>query len=211
MPSITKQVTVGDTKRHIPAMFIRGAQIDEETFKAYVSFSPMQERGNDAPTNLSSIMPCTREAYRRISKGIGSLTKSLRNGLVGLSRYNYVMVVDKVAVEGADAATEEQVTHVHAYPNQNYVSADFTEELRVPIDANEAVVQLHSSGDIDIMAFPADFYSSIRRFIAEFEKMDSVDEMTTFTFSTHEGKVSARVILMHGNMVRLSLDVVRNS
>lgn len=211
MPKITKQITTGDTKRHIPAMFIRGAQLDEETMKSYVAFSPMNEIGNDAPTNVSTTMPCTREAYRRIAKGIGSMMKSLRSGLIGLSRYNFVIVADKATEDEEGKPTESTVTHVHAYPNQNYVGADFSEELRYPIENNEAVVQIHSSGDIDVMAFPADFYTSIRRFIAELEKLDSADEMTTFTFNTHEGKVAARVILMNGNIIRFSLDVVRNN
>lgn len=207
MATLTKEITTGDTKRHIPAMFIRGAQIDEETLKAYIAFSPMNEIGNDAPTNLSMTMPCTKEAYRRVAKGIGSMARSLRSGLVGLSRYNFVVVANN-----PDSGTDESVvTHVHAYPNQNYVSADFTEELKFPVGENEAIVQIHSSGNIDVMAFPAVFYTSIRRFITELEKLDKVDDMSAFTFKTHEGTVEAKVILMNGNMVRFDLEVARSA
>lgn len=209
MATLTKEVTTGANKRHTPAMFIRGAQIDEETLKAYVAFSPMNETGNDAPTNFSSTLPCTKNAYRRISKGIGSVSRSLRNGLIGLSRYNFVVVTDAAGTDDAGNKTEECVTHVHAYPNQNYVSADATEELRYPVGDNEAIVQVHSSGDIDIMAFPAEFYTSIRRFITELEKLDTIDDMTEITFSTHEGKVNARIIVMNGNTLRFDLTVAR--
>lgn len=206
MATVPKQVTTGDTKRHIPAMFIRGAQIDEESSTAYVAFSPMTGTGNDAPVNTSTTLPCTREAYRRIAKGVGSLMRSLRSGLVGLSRFNYVVVTDNKKLEDSDE-TREVVTHVHAYPNQNYMTADFSSELRFPVDENEAIVQLHASGDIDVMAFPGVFYLSTRRFITELEKLDQVDDMTSFSFKTQEGTVNARVMLINGNMVRFSLDL----
>lgn len=207
MATIPKEITAGKDKHHIPAMLIRGAQINEETMTAYVSFAPMAATGNDAPTNLSTTLACTREAYRRISKGIGSLLRPLRNGLIGLSRFNYIMVTEEVVAENGEK--QQTVTHVHAHPNQNYVSADFTEELRFPVDSNEAIVQLHKSGDIDVMAFPSEFYLSIRRFIGELEKLDKVDEDTTVTFKTQGGDVEARIIMINGNMVRFSLDVSR--
>lgn len=210
MATLTKEITTGDTKRHIPSMFIRGAQIDEENFKSYVAFSLMNERGNDASANLSMTLPCTKEAYRRVAKGIGSMARSLRNGLVGLSRYNFVVVTDTPVADGSND-DQAVITHVHAYPNQNYVSADFTEELKFPVDENEAIVQIHSSGNIDVMAFPAAFYTSTRRFITELEKLDSVDDMTSFTFKTSEGTVESKVILMNGNMVRFNLEVVRSA
>ena len=209
MATVPKQVTTGDNKRHIPAMFIRGAQIDEESSTAYVAFSPMTGTGNDSPVNTSSTLPCTLEAYRRIKKGIGSLTRALRSGLVGLSRFNFVIVTENKQLEDSKEA-KEVVTHVHAYPNQNYMTADFSEELKQPVDENEAIVQLHESGDIDIMAFPDVFYMSTRRFITELEKLDHVDNMTEFSFTTQEGKVKARVMLINGNQVRFSLDVERS-
>lgn len=207
--SIEKKVTWGEKYNHYLTTNIVGCQIQtapnpELPGKAYIRFSDqhslLQDRdGLPATTHLLRITP---EAYKRVTKGCASSSsKALRNKLIGQARYNFIMVTEKMKNEAGKE--EEVVCNVHAYPNSNYREADFSDR-RHPLEDEDALVQLHENGNIDVLVFPNQFSFGLQTFIDELQKMAKLDTTTEFTFPGPDGKVRAAVNYIYGNTVTIS-------
>ncbi len=205
--TIERKVTWGSDFKHHLTTNIIGAQVQpdpnpEFPGKAYVRFSDQANFMNEQSLSTTTLMRVTPEAYKRIAKGSSSVSKALRNKLIGQSRYNFIIVSQKMKNE---AGKEEDVAvNVHAYPNRNYRESDFAAELRRPLEPEDAFIQLHPNGDIDILAFPAQFSIGLQKFIEELEKLDKVDSQTEIKFPGQEGTVTASVIAMYGSTITLS-------
>lgn len=206
MAKVEKKVTVGDNLRHRQAMFIGGSQVSVNIpGTGYIMFAPMSgiEAGREDPAESSITMKASPEAFSRVLEGGGSVSPILQQGLRGLPRTNFVMVSSYDPEN--DTIDNEKLEYIHTFPNLLYSSADIGTEFNIPVRPNEAVVQLLPSGNIDVMIFPSDFYRNIIQFIDTLEKMDSVDENTSFKFSGPAGEVSARVTFMYGNRITMTL------
>ena len=202
-----KAITHGKGFTHTHAMLIQAAGVVGDA--ANVLASTMEDNGLDRPTGRSVSMEATSEAYVRIKKGVGSIHPAFRHGLVGLSRHNFVIVSKPAssAAKGAkknsaeDKSDKQIITNVHAYPNRNYVAADMSAELSMPVGAEEAIVQIYKNGDIDVLAFPARFYRSLTSFISALEKLSTVDESTEFSIGSGKSKINVRASMVFGNRI----------
>lgn len=202
--AINKTVTTGKGLRHLAASYIRGAQVDEESHQGYIAVSTMNMRSKDKPTARQSLLRVTPAVYKRVANGYASVLKELQPGLVGRMRYNFILVTEKDKDGNKD---NEVVKNIHLYPNSNTIASDATIALKIPVDENNAVVQLFPSGDIDVLAFPAILYPNIRDFITKLEELDSVDETTEFTFKSHRGDIDVSTSLIYGNRVTFMLRI----
>lgn len=123
------------------------------------------------PNNYADVpLVLTRNAYNRIKRGGGSRHKLLRKGLRANPRFSFI-----VCTEGT--GDNERVTNIHAYPTIDYAQADMEEELKMNLNPEDAVVQIHpDTGDIDILAFPFVFYTShLQAFIKWLENETRID------------------------------------
>lgn len=207
---ITRKVTRGDGYNHYLSTNIVGCQVQtdpkpELPGKAYIRFSDqhtlLQDRdGLPATTHLFRITP---EAYKRVTKGCASSSsKMLRNKLIGQPRYNFIMVTEKMKNEAGKE--EEVVCNVHAYPNSNFRDADFTSDRRHPLDEEDALVQFHENGNIDVLAFPNQFSIGLQEFINTLETKDKIGTDLEFTIPGADGKVRVAVNYIYGTTVTFS-------
>lgn len=178
--SITKKDT--SSLKHVATNLIKGAELPEDSSVPLVLFSA--SRGKEDSTEV--VLPITIEAYARVSRGAGSRCRALRNGLVGLSRFKYIALVqmpaDKKSKGDDNGPKKPIVTGFHCYPDGNYIESDFSHELGRPVPDDAAIVQVHpDSGEIDIAAFPAVLKKDMESFIKTLEKMTEIDNSTTFT------------------------------
>ena len=202
--AIIRKVTWGDNFKHHLTTNIIGAQVQtdpkpELPGKAYIRFSNQSDFLNEGSLSTTTLMRTSPEVYKRITKGCASVSKTLRHKLIGQARYNFIIVSQSMKNENGQ--DEDVAVNIHAYPNQNYRSADFSQELRRPLDEEDAFIQFHENGNIDIMAFPQQFQIGLQQFITELEKLQTIDTTTEITFPGSEGKVRASVVSIYGNSV----------
>lgn len=178
--AINKKVT--SELRHVNTRLIKYAELPEDSTTPLVLF--VQRRGEEGSDEV--ILPATPEMFAKIKQGAGSSHPMLSNGLIGQSRFEFIMCLGKKEKEITRNGEKKTITvpvieGVHCYPNSNYIEADFSVELRRPVQENAAVVQIEpETGCIDVVAFPATFRKSMQRFIKELEKIDSIDTLTRF-------------------------------
>lgn len=205
--TIERKVTWGPEFKHHLTTNIIGAQVQPDPKPdypgtAYIRFSDQDSFMSEQSRSTTTLMRVTPEAYKRVAKGGASVSKTLRNKLIGQSRYNFIIVSKKMKNESGKE--EDVATNVHAYPNRNYREADFSAELRRPLEPEDAFVQLHANGDIDILAFPAQFSMGLQQFITELEKLATVGTQTEVKFQGQDGTVTASVVNMYGNTITFS-------
>lgn len=209
---ITRKVTWGDKYKHYLTTNIIGCQVltqprPDLPGKAYIRFSTQlnitQDReGLPAEHPLKRITP---EAYKRIAKGCPtSSSKKLKHKLVGQSRYNFILVAEKMKNE--EGKEEEVICNVHSYPNSTTRDSNYNEtDRRFPLDEDSALVQFYEDGNIDICAYPNQFSFSLQAFINELEKLEKVGSKTTFTIPGPDSTVRVSVTSIYGDTFIMSL------
>lgn len=161
MANITRPNT---TKyKHVHSTGIKAYQHHEDSGITYMSC--IVEQGKDSYGE--AIYPMNKQMTRRLLTGAGAQHKDMQHGLRALPHFELVLLVD---AKEKDGKTVNTAVGAHVYPTWNYASADATTELEMPVASNAAIVQLHDSGEIDVLAFPSEFYNSIKSFITSLEK-----------------------------------------
>ena len=195
MSTVTKQATIGDGLTHTHSSFIAGAQVDpNDPTTAYVEFSTITGFGSAKSNGTSRLLRADKGAYRRITTGGGSQLEAFRAGLKGASRYNFIIVT-------SGKGKDEMVVNVHAYPHPNYIECDLSEQLHFNVAPTDAVVQLHSNGDIDVMAFPVRMYRRLGEFIAELEKRTKIKDDDVIKVGSGSSAYTATVQNIVGSRV----------
>lgn len=186
--------------KHLDVSLVRSVERDDVAgSKPYVLFS-VSSGGN----TREELMDMTKEAFARAKKGTGCRSKELRNGLCGVSRFEFVAFYSEPDKEAGE--TRPVAQGIHCVPNDNYLEADFAVELRnADIERDNAVVDIHpTTGEIDIVAFPFVFRKQKYRFLQHLEDLDSIDEFTSFRLGDLEYDVQdtsgSRVIFICRNM-----------
>lgn len=169
MATISKKKT--DKLTHVDARTIKSIGIRSEDATPVVSFT---QQG----VGIEKTLPMTKEAWQRAANGTGATVEALRNGLNGAGRYRFRILVDKL---GKDKTPT--VVGIHCIPDENYIQCDFATTLHRPMIARtDAVVKIHpGTGELDIVAFPSNLHKNVNSFVAALEKLDTVDESTSFT------------------------------
>lgn len=196
---ITRKVTSGEKYKHILTTNIVGAQViadprPELPGKAYIRFSDqysiLEDARNLPPTQQTKRV--TPDVYKRVTKGNQRcFSKEQRGKLVGLHRYNFIMVTEKMTNEAGE--DEDVICNIHVYPNSNQRTADLQRVLQIPLDPEDAVVQFHSDGNLDICVFPDQFSFGLQTFFNELEKLGTINDETEIEFPGPDGKVRAVV------------------
>ena len=131
----------------------------------------------DASRDTERNMPCTKEAFERIKYGKRSKNANLKKGMVKASaRFIFLMLVEK-------HGKEDRVAGVHCIPNRNYAAADFAVELKNPaITKKSIVVDVHpDTGELDIVAAPAEYWNVLAPFIKKLEEMETIDHYVSMS------------------------------
>lgn len=169
MATISKKKT--DKLGHTDARTIKGIGIRAEDATPVISFT---QQG----VGIEKLLPMTKEAWQRAANGVGATLEALRNGLTGAARYRFQILTDKI---GKDKV--QTVVGIHCIPDDTYIQCDFAATLHRPMIARtDAVVKIHpSTGEIDVIAFPDKLHKNVNSFIAALEKLEVLDETTSFT------------------------------
>lgn len=169
MATISKKKT--DKLGHMDARTIKGIGIHAEDATPVISFT---QQG----VGIEKSLPMTKEAWQRAANGAGATLDALRYGLNGASRYRFQILTDKI---GKDKVTT--VVGIHCIPDETFIQCDFATTLRRPmISREDAVVKIHpATGEIDVIAFPDKLHKNVNSFLAALEKLDTLDESTSFT------------------------------
>lgn len=183
--------------KHISSSLVKGAEIPEDSTVPLVLFS--LSRGKE--DSSEAVMPVTKEAFARIKYGAGSTHKALRHGLLGRARFRFILMTDNRENQEAKGAKVTTVVGVHCCPTDNYLDANFEDELHRSLPEDAAVVGIHGeTGELDVVAFPPAFKKSLDKFISELEKLTKVDNYTKFT----AGGVTFTVSSVNDNEVTFS-------
>lgn len=177
MTSITRTNT--ESLKHIMSSGIKSYQYDEEQDTTYMSCIVTQ----GANSYGEAIYPMTKQMTKRLLTGGGAQHKDMQHGLRALSHFELIILVDSIEKDGK---TTDTAAGVHTYPTANYAAADASIELEMPVASNAAVVQMHKSGEMDIMAFPFEFYNSIRPFIKALEAKTKIELGDSFKVGSIE-------------------------
>lgn len=184
--------------RHIASSIIKGAELPDESTTPMVLFS--MSRGKEDSSEV--VLPTTREAFARIKYGAGATHKALRHGLLGKARFRFIVMIDHIdnkSVKGA--GKEPTVVGIHCCPNDNYLDANFEDELHRSLPEDAAVVCIHpETGELDVTAFPPSFKRYLDKFIGELEKLESIDTYTKVS----TGNVNFTVSSISDNEVTFS-------
>lgn len=157
--------------KHRESQLIKALQLPQGYNNPIISFAQTSPSGGQA----EQVLPIAPDAWARAAKGAGTLHKFLRNGLVGVSRFSFVILTEDKEDTG------ETVVGVHCIPVRNYLGADYSLDVGHPVTRESAVVQIHEkTGEIDIVAFPAEFGRAINDFLKKLESLDTIDSFTEF-------------------------------
>lgn len=169
MATISKKRT--DKLKHTDARTIKGIGIHNEDATPMISFT---QQG----VGIEKALPMTKEAWQRAANGAGATIDALRNGLNGAARYRFQILTEELGKNKV-----QTVVGIHCIPDENYIQCDFATTLRRPmISREDAVVKIHpATGEIDVIAFPDKLHKSVNSFIAALEKIETLNESTSFT------------------------------
>lgn len=172
-------ITKKDTSKlkHIDSPLIKGAELPEDSSVPLVLFTA--SKGTDS---TEIVLPMTQEAFARATVGAGTTHPTLSHGIVGASRFRFVVLVEQKESKTKDGGkvTMPKVVGIHCYPMDNYLDANFEGELNRKLSEDAAVVYVHEdTGELDLVAYPATLKSSMRAFVTELEKLTSIDSSTT--------------------------------
>lgn len=154
--------------KHVMSSGIKAYQHDEDKEVTYMSCIVSQ----GANSYGEAVYPMSKQMTKRLLTGGGAQHKDMQHGLRALPHFELILLIDDKEQDGVKTPV---AVGVHTYPTANYASADASIELEMPVASNAAVVQMHASGEIDVMAFPFEFYNSIRSFIQALEKKTSLE------------------------------------
>lgn len=186
MAGITKKATAALGHRESP--LIKVLQIPQGYNNPVISFSQTSAAGGQSEQRL----PITPKAWARASKGAGTIHPFLRGGLIGVSRFSFIILTEDMEDTG------ETVVGIHCLPVRNYLGADFSIDLGRPVSKESAVVQIHDeTGEMDVVAFPIEFARSISGFLKHLEGLETIDNYTEFTLDN----VQFSVMSIYGNEV----------
>ena len=187
MATITRKTT--DKHVHIFTTGIKAYQTKSDAKNAIFSCirtsSPMSTDGTEAVYDASPNM------LRRLMHGNGAIHKEMQHGLKALPHFNCQLLVEK--------ENPNMVVGVHMIPNSNYAMADMSQELEMPVPSEAAIVQLHESGEIDILAFPHNLYRHIYTFLQALEGKDKLSTGDQFTV----GQTTCIVSQVVGDLVTI--------
>lgn len=184
--AINKKATAG--LGHRESSLIKVLQLPKGYNNPVISFAQTSASGGQSEQRL----PITLKAWARASKGAGTIHPSLRSGLVGVSRFSFVILTEDMEETG------ETVVGVHCIPVRNYLGADFSIELGRPVAKESAIVQIHDeTGEIDVVAFPVEFARTLNGFLKHLEGLTTIDNYTEFTLDN----VQFSVMALYGNEV----------
>lgn len=189
---------------HMRSSILKGAEIPEDSSTPLLLFSA--SRGKEDSTEV--VLPMTIEAFARVSRGAGTYIKELRKGLLGNGRFSFVILIERNESEkdskGKAKKGIPKVVGIHCVPVDNYLDADFQEELRMTLDEDAAVVYFRpTTGEMDVAVFPASIKKNLPRFVSELEKLTSLDQSTEFK----AGDIIYSVSSISGNMAVFSCHV----
>lgn len=156
--------TKTDDKVHLYASSIKAYQVNKSTDKAVFSCVLTSQSGADGEEKVYTATP---NMLRRLMTGNGAIHKDMQHGIKALPHFYCVLLTSKekpTLVEG-----------VHMIPTENYNAADASIELEMPVASDAAIVQVHASGELDILAFPHPMYTSLHSFVTLMEKQDKFE------------------------------------
>lgn len=165
--AITKKNT-GSMDR-VQARAIKSANLIDQVVP-YVAFV-------DAARDTERNMPCTKEVFERIKYGKRCKNANFKKGMIKASaRFIFLLLVEK-------QGKEDRIVGVHCIPNRNYAAADFAVELKNPaVTKKSIVVDVHSdTGELDIVAAPAEYWNALAPFIKQLEALNTIDHYTSIS------------------------------
>lgn len=154
--------------KHVMSSGIKAYQHDEEHETTFMSCIVAQGSNSYG----EAVYPMNKRMTKRLLTGGGAQHKDMQHGLRALPHFELIILLED---KDKDGKSTETAVGVHTYPTANYAAADASIELEMPVASNSAVVQMHDTGEIDVMAFPFEFYNNIKAFIKALEKKTTLD------------------------------------
>lgn len=167
MQELKKEITT--QFKHIPSTGIKACQVFPNKNKVYASCMTKIKGGA-----MDGVYPVTPEMAKRIMKNSGSMHPQLKRGLTKTSRFEFILLVNE---KGELAGT-------HLYPTKVYNEADSSTTINMNLDENEAVVQLHPNGEIEVFVMPLKLWSDTTNLIKQLEKVATIQLGDTFKTGT---------------------------
>lgn len=190
MTSITRENTTAF--KHVMSSGIKSYQHDDDKDITFMSCIIAQGSNSYG----EAIYPMNQRMTKRLLMGGGAQHKDMQHGLRALPHFELILLVES---DKKDGKTVDTVVGTHTYPTANYAAADASIELEMPVASNAAIVQMHSTGEIDVMAFPFEFYNNIKPFIQALEGKTTVEVGDTI----YVGNINFTVHRIIGDIVTL--------
>lgn len=199
MATIKKKKT--DMLTKISAALIKNVDMPDEVDTPLVLFTTKRGDGDYAEAT-ERLLPMTKEAFRRAKFGAGCRARDFKHGLAGVFRYSFIVMVAPVSFGSGDSkTTKPTVVGIHSMPLKYYLDADMGELLKMELDENSAVVDVHpETGELDVLCFPGALFGKMGGFIGGVEKLSSISEADSFTV----GSTTYTVEDINGNRVVFS-------
>lgn len=201
MASIKRKKT-SELKR-IRASLITGCDLPENTESPVIQFTVSSGAGGEYAMEAGErSMYMTKEAFAR-ALGKGSRSPDLRKGLSGAHRFGFTILTKDIEYkrEGKAPLKVPTVVGIHTIPLDYYLEADLASVLRErDLEKNEAVVEFHENGDIDLLAYPLDIANSRYSFVRALEGLEEISDTTDISV----GRVQYQVESIRGQRVIFS-------